>query len=92
MNVLLIDNVYRDIHVQVRDAECKPSVKERNKYLDCSGSWKEMKEMMASTSSFHYWTRIFALDVSKKLQGNCFITFCCVIFFKSVTVSGVEDS
>ena len=74
-----MDSIYRDI--QLRNAKCKPSVKEGNKYLDCSGSWKEMKEMIARKLGFQYWIRIFPLDVSKKLTGNCFIIFVVLIFF-----------
>ena len=63
VNVLLLDSIYRDIHV--RNANCKPSEKEGNKYLDCSGSWKEMKEMIARKLGFQHWIRIFPLNVSK---------------------------
>ena len=79
VNVLLMDSIYRDI--QLRNAKCKPSEKEGNKYLDCSGSWKEKKEMIARKLGFHYWIRIFALDVSKNLTEIALSFLLCYFSF-----------
>ena len=67
-NVLLMDSIYRDIRVKGA-AGCKLLGEEHGKYLDCSGSWKQISLSIIQTKT-HEWSRIEVLNVKVSNIGK----------------------